>query len=71
MPIMGGIEAVKIIKRMMNNRIIKKVYVIANTGFSDLETKEKAYDAGIDFFMTKPLNIMTFKNIASKIFPRG
>ncbi|CAD8124683.1 unnamed protein product [Paramecium sonneborni] len=71
MPIMGGIETVKIIKRMMNNRIIKKVYVIANTGFSDLETKEKAYDAGIDYFMTKPLNIMAFKSIASKIFPRG
>ncbi|CAD8135894.1 unnamed protein product [Paramecium pentaurelia] len=71
MPIMGGVETVKIIKRIMNNRIIKKVYVIANTGFSDLETKEKAYDAGIDFFMTKPLNIMTFKSIASKIFPRG
>ncbi|CAD8135910.1 unnamed protein product [Paramecium pentaurelia] len=71
MPIMGGIETVKIIKRMMNNRIIKKVYVIANTGFSDLETKEKAYDAGIDFFMTKPLNIMNFKSIASKIFPKG
>ncbi|CAD8127091.1 unnamed protein product [Paramecium sonneborni] len=71
MPIMGGIETVKIIKRMMHNRIIKKVYVIANTGFSDLETKEKAYDAGIDYFMTKPLNIMAFKSIASKIFPRG
>ncbi|CAD8206877.1 unnamed protein product [Paramecium octaurelia] len=71
MPIMGGIETVKIIKRMMQNRIIKKVYVIANTGFSDLETKEKAYDAGIDYFMTKPLNMMTFRSIASKIFPRG
>lgn len=68
---MGGIETVKIIKRMMQDRIIKKVYVIANTGFSDLETKEKAYDAGIDYFMTKPLNIMSFRSIASKIFPRG
>ncbi|CAD8210920.1 unnamed protein product [Paramecium octaurelia] len=71
MPIMGGIETVKVIKRMMQNRIIKKVYVIANTGFSDLETKEKAYDAGIDYFMTKPLNIATFKSIAAKIFPKG
>lgn len=71
MPIMGGIETVRIIKRMMQNKIIKKVYVIANTGFSDLETKEKAYDAGIDYFMTKPLNMTTFRSIASKIFPMG
>ncbi|CAD8196312.1 unnamed protein product [Paramecium pentaurelia] len=71
MPIMGGIETVRVIKRMMQNKIIKKVYVIANTGFSDLETKEKAYDAGIDYFMTKPLNMATFRSIASKIFPMG
>lgn len=71
MPIMGGIETVKEIKKMMQDRVIKKVFVIANTGFSDLETKEKAYDAGIDYFMTKPLNLSNFRIVAQKIFPHG
>lgn len=63
MPIMGGIETVRVIKKMVENKIIKKVFVIANTGFSDLETKEKAYDAGIDYFMTKPLNLLNFRTL--------
>lgn len=71
MPIMGGIETVKEIKKMMNATIIKKVCVIANTGFSDFETKELAYEAGIDYFITKPINISKFRSITDKIFPLG
>lgn len=41
---------------MMRESIINKAWCVANTGFCDLDTKIKSYDAGMDYFLTKPLD---------------
>jgi CheY-like chemotaxis protein len=42
MPVMDGLDTVKELKRRMNDKLIPKGLCIANTGYSDLETKQKA-----------------------------
>jgi len=57
MPEMDGYEATQTIKTINN-----KIPIIAVTAFSDLESKEKAYNAGCDDFIYKPidLNVLLF-----------
>lgn len=51
MPLMDGIEATKAIRKLIQNKSI----IIAQTAFIDMETKTKSYDAGVDYFITKPI----------------
>lgn len=39
MPILDGYETVKEIKNLIKNRTIRKAWCVANTGFTDLDTK--------------------------------
>ena len=70
MPIMDGFEAVKYIKELQHKRVISKNWCIANTGFCDLETKMKSYDAGMDFYLTKPLDRKLLNEIIITLFPK-
>lgn len=71
MPVMGGMEAVQKIKALAADWKLKKLCVIANTGFSDLETKIAAYNSGMDYFLTKPLCVRELTQILKKEFPKG
>lgn len=51
MPIMGGFEALKEIKKIRPELII-----IAQTAFSSNDDKEKIYEAGFNGYLTKPIN---------------
>jgi signal transduction histidine kinase/CheY-like chemotaxis protein len=51
MPIMGGFEALKKIKKIRPELII-----IAQTAFSSSEDQEKIYEAGFNGYITKPIN---------------
>jgi len=48
---------------------LAKCYCIANTGYSDLETKIKCYSAGMDFFLTKPLEFTQLYELIMRLFP--
>ncbi|CAD8160755.1 unnamed protein product [Paramecium octaurelia] len=69
MPIMDGFQTIKMIKGQMRSEEIKKVYCIATTGLCDLQTKQKCYENGMDYFMTKPLNQSLLKEILLTFFP--
>ena len=70
MPIMDGIETVKRLKAMMNIGNIQRGICIANTGFVDLETKLRCYNEGMDFYISKPINIKELENFLINIFKK-
>jgi CheY-like chemotaxis protein len=51
MPVMNGLEAARIIKKQF-----KALPLIAQTAYSRKHEKEKAFEAGFDEFLSKPIN---------------
>ena len=56
MPVMDGPKTVSILKEEMDDGLIDFGICIANTGFVDLDTKIKCFEAGMDFYISKPIN---------------
>ncbi|CAD8170545.1 unnamed protein product [Paramecium octaurelia] len=69
MPILDGYKTVKELKHLMKQQIINKTWCIANTGFCDLDTKLKSYEAGMDYYLTKPLDQNELRTILNVLFP--
>ncbi|KAF0203297.1 MAG: hypothetical protein FD170_1286 [Bacteroidetes bacterium] len=65
MPEMDGIEAAKIILSA-KNRVNPKI--VAVTAFDDQETKRDCYDAGMEFLISYPVNIINIKEMLKKCF---
>lgn len=68
MPIMDGFMTVQEIKKRMNNRELPKGVCIANSGYADLESKQRAAQYGMDFYLTKPINIQELENYLRQKF---
>lgn len=62
MPIMNGIEAIKSIRKS-NKDLIKKVPIVACSADVFPEARKEAIKAGIDFYLTKPLNEDAIKEV--------
>ncbi len=56
LPDMNGLDAVRILKAGPE---LKKVPVIAVTGYAMLDDEKKAYEAGCDDYVSKPIDIKT------------
>ena len=68
LPDMDGLDAVRILKA---DPKLKKVPVIAVTGYAMGTDEENAYEAGCDDYVTKPIDIKLFlEKIASVIDPK-
>ena len=65
MPIMDGFMATKTI-RAMNREEMKKLPIIALTANAYPEDSKKCYAAGMNDFLSKPVNIETLKNCLDK-----
>jgi two-component system, cell cycle response regulator DivK len=62
LPEINGFEAVRILK---SDEKTKGILVIALTSFAMAGDKEKAFEAGFDGYITKPINVREFvKEIA-------
>ena len=57
MPTMDGFETITHLKRLMNDKQIRKGICIAVTGFVDLNTKIKCFELGMDYYISKPVKI--------------
>jgi CheY-like chemotaxis protein len=56
MPEMDGLEATRMIRQMEhNNQVEKPVPIVAVTAFTLNKDKEKCFEAGMDEFLTKPI----------------
>jgi CheY-like chemotaxis protein len=60
---MDGIEATKIIKNMLN---YKKVPIIALTAYAMRGDKERFLAAGLDDYISKPIDISNFRKKVEK-----
>jgi len=66
MPVMGGVEATKIIKE----EVSKDMPIIAITGIDNF-TYEKSIENGMDDYLNKPVDIETLKAVISKHCIKG
>jgi CheY-like chemotaxis protein len=55
----------------MASGLLPKALCIANTGYADLETKQQAIAAGMDFYLTKPFEIKLLEEYLKAKFPLG
>jgi signal transduction histidine kinase/CheY-like chemotaxis protein len=57
MPIMNGIDATKLIRKFENKNKKNHIPIIALTAYAMESDKQKCFDAGMDAFLAKPINI--------------
>ncbi|CAD8114359.1 unnamed protein product [Paramecium sonneborni] len=69
MPILNGYQTVKEIKNLIKNQTIRRAWCVANTGFTDLDTKLQSFNSGMDYFLTKPLDAKNLHNLIVQMFP--
>ncbi|MCH9661881.1 MAG: response regulator, partial [Bacteroidetes bacterium] len=62
MPVMNGLEAIRLIRQSNKDRV-KKVPIVACTADVFPETRKEAIKAGIDFYLTKPLSEEAIKEV--------
>lgn len=67
MPIMDGFEASKILKGMMGRKEIPETPIVACTAFVQEKEKQRALEAGMIFYLVKPLTREKIKSILQKI----
>ncbi|KAG9200452.1 hypothetical protein G6514_006963 [Epicoccum nigrum] len=56
MPVMDGVSATRAIRQYEQEYNIPRCYIMALTGLASASAKLEAWNAGIDNFMTKPVN---------------
>ena len=64
MPVMDGIEATEIIKQLEQG---KHVPIIAMTANVLNEDKEKCFQAGMEYFIPKPINISIIEDTIDRV----
>lgn len=62
MPDMSGIELIRTIKQIKPN-----IHVIMISQVRDSDLRAQAYEAGIEFFIDKPINIVEVKTVTEKV----
>ena len=69
MPIMGGIESMKAIKRFESEHNKPKIPIIALTANNLKGDKERLMEEGMDGFLSKPINLMGIREVLGSYFP--
>jgi CheY-like chemotaxis protein len=64
MPVMNGFM---VIRELRNDAELRKIKVIAVTSFAMKGDREKALQAGFDEYVTKPIDIRTFLELAKQV----
>jgi hypothetical protein len=71
MPQMDGFEATRIIREFEQNKHLPRTKVIALSAHADSEHKEKAKDAGMDDFLSKPISQQQLNNVIDRVLNSG
>jgi two-component system, sensor histidine kinase len=69
MPVMGGIEATREIRKMQNGTLGHTIPIIAMTANATEEDRKNCIKAGMNDFLTKPFLIHSLKEILQKWLP--
>uniref|UniRef100_A0A0B7K6R3 histidine kinase n=1 Tax=Bionectria ochroleuca TaxID=29856 RepID=A0A0B7K6R3_BIOOC len=63
MPVMDGFEATRCIRAFEIKECLQPVSIIALSGLSSDEAHREAFESGMDLFLTKPVKLMTLKDL--------
>ncbi|CAG9974154.1 unnamed protein product [Clonostachys byssicola] len=63
MPVMDGCEATRCIRAFETKERLQPVSIIALSGLSSSEAHREAFESGMDLFLTKPVKLMTLKDL--------
>ncbi|CAI6082581.1 unnamed protein product [Clonostachys chloroleuca] len=63
MPVMDGCEATRCIRAFEAKERLQPVPIIALSGLSSDEAHREAFESGMDLFLTKPVKLMTLKEL--------
>jgi CheY-like chemotaxis protein len=66
---MPGFDGYQTVTKIRANRECIHLVLIALTGYSSKEFKQRAYEAGFDLFVAKPMSVDTLKEVLSIIDP--
>ena len=69
MPVMDGFEATREIRKREKELNKDRVTIVALTAHAFDEIKDKCDEAGMDEFITKPLQLKTIKDLLDSIMP--
>jgi two-component system cell cycle response regulator len=58
-----GMDGFSVCQSLKNEPITSKIKIIIFSGYSDTEKIEKAFKAGADLYIAKPVDILTIKQI--------
>ncbi|KAF1346510.1 hypothetical protein BDV97DRAFT_357220 [Delphinella strobiligena] len=67
MPIMDGFEATEKIRALEETNGWKRCMIVALTGVASAEARQRAFNAGVDTFLTKPASIQRLKAIVGEL----
>ena len=68
MPIMNGFECSKKIQKMIQDKEIPNIPIVALTANASIKDVEDCKKAGMSFYLSKPVSKKNFKEMLSKIF---
>lgn len=67
MPVMDGFTATEKIRELEKRDNLERCSIVAITGVSSPQAKEKAWASGIDQFMTKPMSMQNIKALVQEV----
>ena len=68
MPIMNGFEASKTIKKMIEQKEIPKIPILALTANVSIKDIEDCKKSGMDYYLSKPVSKKNLKEMLERIF---
>jgi CheY-like chemotaxis protein len=63
MPVMDGLESTRRIRAYEREHKMKKAVVVALTGLASADAQQDALDAGVDFYLAKPVRFADLKKL--------
>jgi CheY-like chemotaxis protein len=63
MPVMDGLESTRRIRRYEQENGLRKAVIIALTGLASAEAQRDALEAGVDFYLPKPVRFADLKRL--------
>jgi len=63
MPVMDGLESTRRIRRFEQENGLRKAVIIALTGLASAEAQRDALEAGVDFYLPKPVRFADLKRL--------
>jgi len=68
---MPGFDGYQTVAKIRANRECAHVVLVALTGHASQEFKQRAYDAGYDLFVAKPMSVETLKEVLTVMDPNA